>query len=1099
MVVSERESHWDYFHLLGSFEERRKFNYAVKLYVLFINQESNDETREYILTRVIQALGAVSNSMRAGAYSLFCTLLVNSPDMIEYETVKKIVNEHLKPAFNMKVDPEANVGQLLAYKALIQSKFLEKTPSLFNEIADNLMELSEKKSYLHGECLRLLGQITTISKQEYGSDVFLRNLKNLDTSTLDKLEYLLVLDRNIEESETLNYLFDGKRLLSPGTAPEVGILLAKCQNPSHSFYGKFFEAIADNPKNVSKLWKTYEGHIKDKVDTNKLALNMYYTLENEILQQLLRKKIFKPVHTIVSDTSIEIMLKNSKNKDLTKAVCKSISEILQKANDSKLSLDMLNKMVFNPGNFSFDEITGSKVVATALRSLGPQETKDFANKCLEVVVQGEGMKIKDRINALNLYCNLLDKSKNTDEKDVDWKVAGLKTLLKAGLLDEGNVSTELAAAIRKSFFNSLSFKFPSLPTYANALKELVKCLNSCLKKKLKIKITDTVKNTWAMSQELISRLAKSLKKHDDDKKILINALELVACYITLKSIYEPKECQFNLTDLKSVLERIDSGEDSEGPEWIEVVIDLFLSMLSKKNASNRKIVSIVFKSMVSHVNDGAFMQLVDVLRPGYDLKGGDDIEDDDGQEESNEDTSDDSEDDGEIQTEEQDDDNDDDDETEDDDMEDEDMNSRSFNMEKLQFDLRNALTPADSDNESANIDDLDEEQGKQLDATLSAIFKNAKIKKPKETKEKITTHFRSRVFDLLETYCLAGMPMDHWLTLIPSVLELANHLVSAKNAAGLKHRLLTFLKRVSSSTISNIGAEDFDPKPLVQLLEHLVTRAASATGTEKDLGEHFLQLVKFCIKNTNLVHGTNAESLKESMNILGTLAVEIFCSERSTLHRASLIIMQYLCTSNWCGLHNMMNILAEHTLDKSTKPFKRLKGIELLSSYAKSDRLFSPNLQPDTKDVKQIFDTVLYSLLELKSNGLFDLAIIKAIIKFIVNLHGGKCSSFIDWKKWNAQIPQLLSVDSGSFKKLKSKLSSLSTNLGLDVNTFIEDDAKLVMKKRQQQPQQNQQTQSNRKRKQVDARKLKKESKVRRLATMDGLDNLSWSKLNTDE
>ncbi|BES94643.1 DNA polymerase phi [Nesidiocoris tenuis] len=1098
MVVAERASHWDYFNQLGSFDEQKKFRYAVKLYVLFTDDRSEDSTRDYILSRIVAALGALSDNLRAGAFSLLCLILSKNADRCDFEAVNKLIDNHLKPTGTGKADAEAYVGLLLAYKALIQSGYLDKHPDRYTSVAAALMELSTQKSYLHGECLSLLGQITTRSREEYGDESFVRHLKDLNVASLDKLHYLLKLATSLENSEILATVFDGKSLLDVDNATEIGIVLAKCHNLKHVFVSEFLDAVAGNPKYVSAMWKSYENQIRGRLNNStKAALEMYYTFLTDLLKKMQQKQCFKAVNKIVTETVVETLLKNSKAKpELTKDACKAILDILVAANDSALSVKILEKLVFKPGDFSFDEETGSRLVGAISANLGKEEMKSFGDKCLETAVNGNGAKNKDRLNALNLYCSLLNKTATSVENQ--WRLNGMKTLLEAGLVNRENLGYELATIIRKSFFNTLSTKFSSLQAYAEALKELSKTMNSLLNKQksLRIKITDEMKDAWKLWQKLIKNLEKKAKTEKEGNAIVVQALVLLSSFVALKSINEPKESQLNLKDIDAVFNRISSADSNvDGPEWIEVLMDLFLNMLSKPNVSNRTVINIVFKTIVPHLNDRAFDQLVNVLNPEVNLnetveepdekamsEDGDDVSDDDSSDAQDEKEGDDAEEDEES------------DEESDDDEEEVDS---AFNQEKLQFELRKALMPGEeSDNESINIDDLDEEQGRQLDATLSAIFKSNLTKKKSPKREDITSHFRTRVLDLLETYALTGMPLDHWCLMIPMLLKLANHTIAAKNAGGLKQRLLSLVRRISSVKISDIASDSCQISSLVSLLEYLTKQASTASGTALDLRQHYLELIKFCIRNINFAQENDKNDVKESSTAIVSSAVENFFLEKNSLQ---LELLTFFCQHKWCGVHDVARKLVDFTFDPATKPYKRVQGTNLLASYLKSDRTFASLTETEAKAVKKITSSLLGAMVNLKTEkGQIDMKTQHLIAQLVINLNNGKASSYVKWKKWKETLPQVLSVPED--KKYKQTFAAMCKKLDMKVEAFAETDTTEKVTSSEEKTAEEKSPKKDRKRKGVDARKLKKESKRLRLAAMDdGLENPSWSKLAMDE
>lgn len=218
-------------------------------------------------------------------------------------------------------------------------------------------------------------------------------------------------------------------------------------------------------------------------------------------------------------------------------------------------------------------------------------------------------------------------------------------------------------------------------------------------------------------------------------------------------------------------------QEEEEPEWVEVMVDILLSLLSQQSRLIRQVCKTVFSSICPHVTAVALTAILDVLDPERDEEDGavvvtddnktqkmeDDDEDED--EEMKEDESDGSDDDDDDDKDDDDDDEVMDDE-EDEDMEEEevDQNFRVELMKVLQ--KQNALA---TEGDGSSDEDLDDDAMMELDKGLAALFSEQKKKnqakkdeKSKIQKEKMLVRdFKIKVLDLVEVFVArqAGSPL----------------------------------------------------------------------------------------------------------------------------------------------------------------------------------------------------------------------------------------------------------------------------------------------------------------------------------------------------
>lgn len=204
-------------------------------------------------------------------------------------------------------------------------------------------------------------------------------------------------------------------------------------------------------------------------------------------------------------------------------------------------------------------------------------------------------------------------------------------------------------------------------------------------------LTDEGSEMWTKSLEYIHKLESKHKK-------VYSVFHTLVLHMSLQLFNDTKLATDSLKELYVCYERIRSDKghleetNTEDPLWIEVVVDLFLNLLSHKSSLLRNLINYVFPHLCKYLNVTAMHQIFDVLDPkneGNPLIASDESEDE------NEDV--DSESDNESE---------DSDENEDDDVEMEDNVN-----DKLKMAVQMALGGYKSDEESIDLDQMSETEG----------------------------------------------------------------------------------------------------------------------------------------------------------------------------------------------------------------------------------------------------------------------------------------------------------------------------------------------------------------------------------------------------
>ncbi|XP_054879442.1 myb-binding protein 1A-like protein [Poeciliopsis prolifica] len=314
------------------------------------------------------------------------------------------------------------------------------------------------------------------------------------------------------------------------------------------------------------------------------------------------------------------------------------------------------------------------------------------------------------------------------------------------------------------------------------------------------------KQAWDGMLESVANLKRKAKKGPTTESAAFQQLFLLIGMLLFKA---PDEVLDIMKDLQSCIDKAQEKKankkkqqamEKEEPEWVEVMVDILLSLLSQQSRHIRQVCRTVFSSICPHVTAAALTAIIDVLDPDKE-----DEEDrvvvvtddrkkirkqlkDDDDEERDEDMEDDESEDGS------------DEESEGEEEEKEegevDQNFRLELMKVLQ--QQNALA---TEEDASSDEDLDDEAMMQLDKSLSVLFseqkkmiqakKNEKMKLQKE--RGLVRDFKIKVLDLVEVFVArqAGSP------LILGLVEPLLNIIDRGMSSGSEQQEQDFLRRAA--------------------------------------------------------------------------------------------------------------------------------------------------------------------------------------------------------------------------------------------------------------------------------------------------------------
>merc|ERR1719458_1513047 len=382
--------------------------------------------------------------------------------------------------------------------------------------------------------------------------------------------------------------------------------------------------------------------------------------------------------------------------------------------------------------------------------------------------------------------------------------------------------------------------------------------------------------------------------------------------------------------LKPVYSRWKSREKSseEEPGWVEVVTEILLSILASNNRLLRGVVGSVFSVICPQMNEAAMLSLLNVIRK----KSQADADEDDDNEADEEN--------GGSEAEDSSSDDDDDDDLE------EGLGDAIEVPEDLKKKLGDALgkhkeeSDGEEEEDELDMDDIPEEDMRELDKKLAEAFKAIGGRKDRLTKKKeamaalAEMHFKLRVLDLVELY-LTNKPQPALLCqVVPALLDALDRAVRAEANSVLVSRLVAVMGKVanlpgklSKEEVVEVGDQ------LVGVEQELFSRAGSGSVVVATLGKTYSRL------STALLRLGELGGLSERMEKVYLQALEDFLHNKTCVLPSETFSLAM--AHNWPGCWTIASLLGKEALKPSLRQFRRVSVLSLLSSVLGNKRLIA--------------------------------------------------------------------------------------------------------------------------------------------------------------
>ncbi|KAM7347042.1 MYB binding protein 1a [Cochliomyia hominivorax] len=844
--------------------------------------------------------------------------------------------------------------------------------------------------------------------------------------TLQSIHCLISVQKkfpDVVDGKFLKTNFGGKELLNPESVQYLHKIFWEHSNTdilTHPAFECFGSYIATN-KYLTQFWS-------DCVEpglTNPTKLLEIETLKilTDILDNLNVEQT--NVHELLTDNFMRMFIEGLKNlkqkKDETlKAFyadfLESLVKCCEKHSKDAAKLAVIKRLILPPGIFNIEKFTGHRIVHQLINTLGEEGVKNvfqlyksifMATVAKNTENAAENWLNFERLNAGYMLQHLLQhKSVQTSYK---WREEQLKFLFTCGIFyvtdsaeickkeAAGPFSKDFSDQCKSMFFTCLQSKFSDIKQEQQLLFNLAeycqeKMLQKHAAKYFRIhKFDDSLQKSWKSMFESVSQTNKTCEKDKSSKKKksgeasskdenkLQNVFNILLLNMGLQLFREPEMAGPAIDDLLKCMEKTkqqtknkkkskdvkdSESEEVDEPEWIEVVVDLFLHLLSQNNSALRNIVDALFPHLCDNLSLSAVHQIMAML----DMKDGnnplsskneDEQEEDDGEEEEEEEVENDA---NEDSAEEDDDDDDDeDDEDEDDDEDEEDDEDGVTANDKL----RNAISQAlianggaagiDDDMESVDLNEMTEEEGRKLDDALANAFKalkkssgSSQIRKSKGYRVKTTTvmHFRIRVLDLIEIYLQQKPSLLISIEIMLALFNMLEYCVGDE----LKPLQIKVEKVLTKLTTHKNFAIDEDLKEdnFVDFIRLIVEKKAPAVVYDI-VNKMRNKCTCFLIANASKINLD--KQMDKIYKVVEEYTQEFIKSRNPTMN---ITLLSDIFKLRWHNVWNIAVDLSQKGLNLQTRTFRRIQIYEVLSVLYKNYELQKQNEYMTKKHFKTI-------------------------------------------------------------------------------------------------------------------------------------------------
>jgi len=404
---------------------------------------------------------------------------------------------------------------------------------------------------------------------------------------------------------------------------------------------------------------------------------------------------------------------------------------------------------------------------------------------------------------------------------------------------------------------------------------------------------DLLKSSWTKIVHLMRNILA--KDSNEDMEVVAHTFFSILAFEAVRLFDSFKESSEVVEDLTKAYEKavdVAGGEKKKGkkakkvdsedePKWIDIVVEMLLSLYTLNSRWIRNAVGVVFKRLVPLMSEDSVQLLLELLEPQADAEllvdeeiGADgDVEEENGKAEGDDDE--------ESGIEE--DDSDDEDDAAEDDFE---------RMNRLDEELKKAVNDAlgDAAAQDSEQSDLDDDAMMQLDEALGQAFKARKRDKQREVD---VVQYKAKVLDLVQEVFRCTQRIDLIVFSIQPMLDILFESQKKSNLKAISQRIISLFnnfKNIRKFTDSKLPKLD----ELFELLQHVISSSVTHFNATPTLIEISSFLVRLIQTVSASLEASEKEATQQRLNDVYLTLIKNFYSQNETkvnpaIHKEYLI------------------------------------------------------------------------------------------------------------------------------------------------------------------------------------------------------------------
>lgn len=364
--------------------------------------------------------------------------------------------------------------------------------------------------------------------------------------------------------------------------------------------------------------------------------------KTKILLKLLTDRFVKMI--VTSLKNVKQMKKDSYLVYYYDEFFEAINLHLSKIDNDDEKIELITKFVLHPGVLTIEKYTPQNVVHQMIQHLkcpGVQRMSEiyqniFIGKLAKDPTDSTVQWLTVEKQHAAQMIQLLVGSK-VMQSEIDWRIEQTKFLVGVSLfhisndgkpvkakMDSGFITKDLWMNVKNIFYTSLQTKLPDLNDQYKMLLAIVEFCNGIVSTKerdkyLREPLTTEAFESWTKMYEFVTTPSKGSQKVDKKLDLIFRIMFM---YMGLQLFRESEMAQLAIVDLEKCIENISQKKISakrttkqldDQPQWIEVVVDIFLHLLSKNTKFLKFVVNTLFSHLCSSLTLTAVNQILSVL------------------------------------------------------------------------------------------------------------------------------------------------------------------------------------------------------------------------------------------------------------------------------------------------------------------------------------------------------------------------------------------------------------------------------------------------------------------------------------------------------